>query len=741
MLFLNRILYIDATSFIMAAETVTKPTVNLSCLVCNQLFKNPKYLPCCHFYCEECIENMMTESKVMCPKCKQDSIVPAGRVEELPNNFFVSRLVDECILKRKVDGEENVRCENCDEDDPVAAYCTDCSQFLCHFCSEVHKRAKSSRSHGTIPLTELRANKDIQLHVQVKIPLCQEHDEQLKYYCETCEQLVCMYCTVKDHHGHSHDTVKKMASKHKHELKEITVPVEDMITSLSRAHDNIDKMRVQIEQQGDEVNVKIDQHYNELVRKLMEQKEQLKQQVCDIVSQNQRTVTTQLEEVKYLQSEILSMKELQDALEKCSDQEALSIRRQVIDHTQKLANSYKKLNCHPVQTATIEFVSRLNPFPQFGQLLTSNNCHIPEVHNHTLYCLRVDVAIIAKNSNRDCCVTRDSQVSVKVHSSTGEMRDAQVRKNSDGSYTASFVAQQIGDVKLSVCIDEEGTEECTSSCIPATQYTAVNMPSKIIQTDGKPCGIAFAQNGSWALTDSTNHCVYIFDGQDQLIRKFGSKGSNKGQFNYPYGATFDSDGFLYISDFSNNRIQKFDADFNCVLQFGSASQLSGPRGITAHQGMVYVANRESECITVFLTGGSHVRDIGRGKTGWPYDVAIGTDDCLLVVDFHHDFVHVFALDGHYITSMCDTQISSPYGITADPNGSFLIAEYGNNQVSVFDKDGNFVHRFGSRGNCRGHLQSPTAIALSPNGSVYVSDYGNSRIQIFSAYRNYHSVIS
>ena len=29
--------------------------------------------------------------------------------------------------------------------------------------------------------------------------VCKEHDEQLKYYCETCDELVCIYCTVKKH--------------------------------------------------------------------------------------------------------------------------------------------------------------------------------------------------------------------------------------------------------------------------------------------------------------------------------------------------------------------------------------------------------------------------------------------------------------------------------------------------------------------------------------------------------------
>ena len=63
--------------------------------------------------------------------------------------------------------------------------------------------------------------------------MCREHNNELLFYCETCDQLVCMHCTVKDHNGHNHDTVKKIVGKHRQELKKITAPVEEMIRGLS----------------------------------------------------------------------------------------------------------------------------------------------------------------------------------------------------------------------------------------------------------------------------------------------------------------------------------------------------------------------------------------------------------------------------------------------------------------------------------------------------------------------------
>ena len=104
------------------------------------------------------------------------------------------------------------KCDECHREDPVVAFCPDYTLFLCHVCNEHHKRSIKSRDHCIVPLTELRSKKDVVVVPKPKAMMCAEHDIELLFYCETCDQLVCMYCTVKDHGGHKHDTVKKIVS-------------------------------------------------------------------------------------------------------------------------------------------------------------------------------------------------------------------------------------------------------------------------------------------------------------------------------------------------------------------------------------------------------------------------------------------------------------------------------------------------------------------------------------------------
>ena len=247
------------------------------------------------------------QSKIICPECRKEAIVPPRGGKDLDNNFFINQLVDEFIQKRKVEGEAEVKCDECSGEDPVVAFCPDCTMFLCRVCNECHKRSFKSHGHGIDPLTELRSKKNVTIQLKAKALVCSEHEYELKHYCESCDELVCLYCTMKKHNGHNHDTVKNMVGKHREEF-EGTAPVEEMIRGLSDTHNDIEKMRKKIRQQGDEVNKKIDQHYDGVIQKLMEQKEQLKQQVHDTVSQKEKAVTTQLEEVEYAPAEVLSMK-------------------------------------------------------------------------------------------------------------------------------------------------------------------------------------------------------------------------------------------------------------------------------------------------------------------------------------------------------------------------------------------------------------------------------------------------
>ena len=83
---------------------------------------------------------------------------------------------------------------------------------------------------------------------------------------------------------------------------------------------------------------------------------------------------------------------------------------------------------------------------------------------------------------------------VQLKSFTGDVTAGEVRDNNDGSYMASFVAEQVGEAKLSVAINGEQIKGSPYSIVVGRNYQAIDKPSKIVNNNGsmgEPCGIAF----------------------------------------------------------------------------------------------------------------------------------------------------------------------------------------------------------------------------------------------------------
>ena len=732
------------------AANIRKVTESLSCPVCLRIFKNPKYLPCYHSYCAECLEKLQSQSEIKCPECREVAKVPEGGVKSLPINFLINSLVDELIFKSKVEGEE-VQCENCDENDPVVSYCPNCNLFLCHICNESHKRDRRSINHiqDLIPFTELKSGTDVPVCTKVKTLMCEKHNLELAFYCETCEDLVCLYCTTtKQHSGHVHDAVKQLAGKHRQELSTITTPIKGTIDSLSNACENLNKVAGEIQKCGSEVEKDIDRHYDEIIQNLVNQKEEMKQHLQHKVAQKTKIIKTQIEELKGMKTEISNINELKEAIEKSSDQQMLSAKKEVVNRLLRAMNKYSIMDFQPLQSATMEFIPTKEPLQQFGQLFTQIDPSATELANLPQYAFvgqTIDFTINTKYyTYGQYCHKGGSQVVVQLKYGTKGTMFAQVKDNHDGSYTASFAPEQVGEVMLLVSINGLKVTENPYTFVVRKTYLAVSKPSNIVDNGGnmgRPWGIAFGQNEIWAVTDSSKHCVYVFDKHNELIVKIGSR---SGRFHYPYGVAFDASNHLYVADGGNHRVQKFDAMGNYLLQFGSKGASDGhlhnPHGVTICGDKIYVADCNNNRISVFqTTNGEFCHVIGKGHLDAPYDLFVNTNNLLLVVDHDQHCVCTFTLEGEFVSKFGSKgkhwgQLNEPCSIVTDLHDSIIVTDSGNHCILIFDKDGNCINCIGSVvGSSPGEFNSPCGVALSANGSIYINDSANKRIQVFSTF--------
>ena len=656
------------------------------------------------------------------------------------NCSLCTKFID--ILKHKPESEIELKCDDCQKNGSVVALCVDCELYLCKVCHEYH--SNKSSEHNIVSLGDVSS-----APVQ-KVLNCPEHPKnELDYYCKTCDKIVCLYCTVRDHVGHTHDIVEKTASEHRNMLRKIITPVDDMIGNLSKAEANIVSTQKKIKEQASEIDQEIDKSYDEQLKELNEHHKWLKEQLCRAVSRKEDALKEQLEEMKSVQEELVSIKGLREDLEKTPDRKVLSKKQEDVEkEVKRVSDRYENLSTVPVESYTMAFNPSKESHVQLGYLCTDLTAEISFMPDHFVINKRFKLHILSKDGKGQNYTRGGSKVVVELKSSTGGITVGKITDNNDGSYVASLVPEQVGETKLSVSINGEQIKGSPYSIVVQehrNRYQAIDKPSKIVNNNGSmgiPWGVAFGRNGLWAVADLSNDCVYIFDDEDQLVRKFGSNGRNNGQFSNPHGVAFDSHNHLYVVEYGNHRVQKFDTNGNYLLQFGSYGasdgQLYNPYGVTVHNDKVYIADYNNKRISVFQTNGKFCISFGSDQLGGPTDVTVSANNNLLVADYSNSCIYTYTLDGHYVGKFSALgsgrgQLQYPFILTTDLNGFIIVADTFNHRVSIFGKDGKCIHCFGSNGSANGQFNCPYGIAVSPNGSLYVSDHSNKRIQIFSNY--------
>jgi hypothetical protein len=75
-------------------------------------------------------------------------------------------------------------------------------------------------------------------------------------------------------------------------------------------------------------------------------------------------------------------------------------------------------------------------------------------------------------------------------------------------------------------------------------------------------------------------------------------------------------------------------------------------------------------------------------------------------------------------------MSFPYDVAIGPDQCLYVCEYGNSRVQKFRKDGRSLGTWGKPGRGPGQLNNPWALAVDQRGAVSVIDSGNHRVQRF-----------
>ncbi|XP_023271351.1 zinc-binding protein A33-like [Seriola lalandi dorsalis] len=236
----------------------TSYTEDLTCSICLTIFTDPVMLPCGHSFCRECI-SLSLSKLCQCPHCR--AAVPKEGKCLLTNH----------ILKSLAEKEaEKLRGKHRDE--------------------EVDDR------------------------------LCPEHEEKLKLFCITDQQLACIICRDGEkHEGHKFKPIKEAAASVRRELETFVEQVSDDICAVesigSKQREEITKTKEKSQQLMTQICRQFEEMHQFLRKREDEIKKDLKdkeEEAMEKMSETLNAMETALSENRELEGKVTSVLKITD---------------------------------------------------------------------------------------------------------------------------------------------------------------------------------------------------------------------------------------------------------------------------------------------------------------------------------------------------------------------------------------------------------------------------------------------
>ena len=729
-----------------------------SCPVCQDILRDPRYLPCLHSFCLNCLINWHRASggevNLRCPKCQGRSRVPAsGDLKDLPTSFFLSGFIDALAIKES--DKTQVTCGNCDKKSSKTSYCFECCKFYCDECLIGHNIIRSYKDHRVLAVKDFQ-EKDYE--VVVKRPVfCSRkgHEkEELKFFCKICpENSVCQTCVTLDHAGHKVTLIQEEAEAQKIEIAGLIQTPRDNLHAKVKMVSQIDEEYAQLLQRSEDMLRDVDVFVDNLMRRLQEERQNIKAAVENETKKSLESLTTKKtviqEEIKKIE---LALEKAEKLLTQSTDAEVVLLKK-------------------PLQTI-LERVEQVKPVGRdperlFELVFAENNKILDTINSEGIGLLKfptdakesvvegkglcggtvgreAQFNLTTRNAAAERCYNKNDNVMVDLRDERGQecITTFLVNDNKDGTYKISYFPTFEGKFNLSVKVNGQHIRG-SPFCIEIKPFNVKPVLSfgKQSSNDGMfsyPWGVAVNSRDEIAVT--SRHKVQIFDCKGNFLRSFGRQGINKGQFQDPTGIAFGKDRNIYVADWGNHRIQVFNEEGRYLSMFGGAgsldSQLKYPRCLSLDSnGNIIVVGKGNQFIKIFSPDGKFLTKIG-GPSSLSVPIhCVQSGDYLIVSDYDDHSVKVFTREGYYkyqfgARGTGNGEFDSPYCLSVTKSGHVLVCDSDNHRVQVFELNGKFVGKFGKEGSNLGEFEYPSSVALLSNGQIVVSDYGNHRIQIF-----------
>ena len=596
--------HITPSSLTMAEKALKKVEDQLNCSICLDVYTDPKMLHCFHVFCKTCLRKLVFRDEqgqlvLSCPNCRHITPVPANGVAGLQPAFLINHLLDITEdLKREKDA-------------PAIA-----------------ERADSSSASLPLPQEEVST-------------FCSEHvKEELKLYCETCGELICLHCALKTgkHHNHDYTLIEEAFDECKKEIGSLLEPINRKLASVDEVLTQFDKGNGEISDQQAAIEADIHDTINELHQVLDIRRTELISRLHQLTQRKLKDLAAERDQAETIHAQLSSCQDyMKQSIGTDRWGEALKMKTTVLKHVKKLTTTVQPDALKPNTKADIIFSASANIIDfcrHFGQVSTSGSpdpskCHATGKGLEVGIVGQTSTAILqAFNSKGEPCTESVTSLKCKVVSDlTGATATGSFKKlEGQNRYEISYQPAIKGRHQLHISIQGQPIRE--SPFHPAVTSSVMNLGAPIHTIAGfdEPWGIAINHKGEIVVSERGSGHISTYTPSGKKLRTIDLEGLQL------FGLTLDREGNIIVGEDTNNSIRKYSPEGQLLASVGTRGtrplQFHAPRdiAINTRNNKVYVADCNNHRIQVLNSDLSFSTTFGKqGKDKGQFDSPSGLE--------------------------------------------------------------------------------------------------------------------
>ena len=688
-------------STVLESDVLARLEDQVKCAVCHQRLDNSKTLPCLHSFCKTCLEEQevegveaigTTKKCLHCPTCRLPAVIPEGGI-----NCF-----------------------------STASHIADIQRMHDKLAAIARKRH----------MTE-----------------CSSHNKPFEVYCESCEELACVKCTLRKHKDHTCSIVEDVYERHKRRVETTLVPLREKVDSLRQTSQEFDLQSSAITDQGRTVKEELHSTIQGLIESLLETEKELSKTVDAATRQKLQLLSWQKGEVDAVLVQLRGCKEfVEEELQMGSQPQFVATEKELISEMQTIMTEVKARKYSPIEEPNLSFVKDvdvINNCSKVGKIEYSYNylaqrCKATgralansmvafQTHFELFFVSEDGVALSFPDNLISCSLGYHYYNYIKKC-------PCNVTEVRPGSYRVTYTPVSRGPHELSVRVGgiHLSTSPYKVQVLPHPEMR--KKPLKIADSLNGPYAVSLTRSGSIVVSEWDKHCISVLSSEGEKFATYGKKGVDQLQFNCPAGLTVTQDNNILVADVYNHRIQKLSVRGTFVASVGCYGkgklQFNRPSWVAVHPKTqeVYVSDTLNNRIQVLnpnLTF-SHcfgTRGTDPGQFQHPAGITFNSKGTVFVVDGTNHRIQNFTPRGDLLCEFGQSRLLLPSGICVDDCDVLYVADSKAHSIVCFASDGTFLGSFGSDGQKPGLFDQPHGVFVDYTGALYVSDSRQGRIVI------------